>query len=203
MDTKQKIIVSARKLFSLKGYDGTSVRDISRDANVNVAAINYHFSGKRQLLLELLKNDRVIFLDSIKELFNNKEQLTEFIEGLFDHFCEKPEIASTHYRSSMASDECGRDMVEGYSEFRGTLINLLSEKIKNELTCEVSDGKVLWVSNIILNQIIFDATSLSIPAIREGKMDWMTPIDQRRLRIKNLSYILINALNTNQVDVLS
>jgi len=43
VDTKSRILDSAEKLFGMKGFDGTSLRDITTAAEVNLAAINYHF----------------------------------------------------------------------------------------------------------------------------------------------------------------
>jgi AcrR family transcriptional regulator len=42
-------------VFAEKGYDGGSVRDITRKANANQAAINYHFGGKDGLYREMLR----------------------------------------------------------------------------------------------------------------------------------------------------
>lgn len=58
MSTKDRIIEAAEILFALNGYDGTSLRDITERASVNVAAVNYHFGSKEKLLIELL--DRII-----------------------------------------------------------------------------------------------------------------------------------------------
>ena len=58
MDTKSRIIETAEVLFAKHGYEGTSLRDITEAAHVNVAAVNYHFGSKDGLLTALL--DRVI-----------------------------------------------------------------------------------------------------------------------------------------------
>lgn len=44
------ILLAAERLFATKGFDGTSVRDIANEANVNVAMINYYFGSKDKLL---------------------------------------------------------------------------------------------------------------------------------------------------------
>ena len=53
--TRGSIIKAAVRLFAEKGFQGASVRDIVVKANVNQAAINYHFKGKDGLYLEVLK----------------------------------------------------------------------------------------------------------------------------------------------------
>lgn len=58
MTTKEKILAAGEVLFAANGYDGTSMRDITEQARVNVAAVNYHFGSKENLLTALL--DRII-----------------------------------------------------------------------------------------------------------------------------------------------
>jgi AcrR family transcriptional regulator len=56
--TRDRILETAEVLFATKGYEGTSLRDITDRAGVNVAAVNYHFGSKEGLLREVL--DRVV-----------------------------------------------------------------------------------------------------------------------------------------------
>ena len=49
-DTKENLLDSAEKLFSRKGFAATSVRQITADAKVNLAALNYHFGTKQKLI---------------------------------------------------------------------------------------------------------------------------------------------------------
>jgi len=44
------IIDAAEKLFASAGFDGTSVRDIAAEANVNIAMISYYFGSKEKLI---------------------------------------------------------------------------------------------------------------------------------------------------------
>lgn len=56
--TRTRIIETAELLFARKGYSATSLREITDAAGVNVAAVNYHFGSKENLLVELL--DRIV-----------------------------------------------------------------------------------------------------------------------------------------------
>jgi len=49
-DTKTRILDAAEKLFGEKGFDATSLRDITAEADVNLAAVNYHFQSKDSLI---------------------------------------------------------------------------------------------------------------------------------------------------------
>lgn len=49
-DTKTRILDAAEKLFGENGFDATSLRDITAEADVNLAAVNYHFQSKESLI---------------------------------------------------------------------------------------------------------------------------------------------------------
>jgi len=53
--TRNKIIKAAAPIFAEHGYDGASIRRIVAKADVNQAAINYHFSGKEGLYRAVLQ----------------------------------------------------------------------------------------------------------------------------------------------------
>ena len=52
--TKDKILDSAERLFGLRGFDATSLRSITSEAGVNLAAVNYHFQSKDALIHAVL-----------------------------------------------------------------------------------------------------------------------------------------------------
>lgn len=49
-NSKDAIVSAAVSLFNTKGYNGTSIRDIAREAKVNAANIAYYFDNKQGLL---------------------------------------------------------------------------------------------------------------------------------------------------------
>jgi len=48
-NTKERILESASRCFAQKGFRDTTVAEICTRADANIAAVNYHFSGKEQL----------------------------------------------------------------------------------------------------------------------------------------------------------
>lgn len=48
-DTVQRLLSSAEKLFARHGQDHVSLRELTSDAGVNLAAVNYHFGSKEAL----------------------------------------------------------------------------------------------------------------------------------------------------------
>lgn len=55
VDTKNRLLEAAERLFASEGLSRTSLRAITCEAGVNVAAVHYHFGSKDELLVELLR----------------------------------------------------------------------------------------------------------------------------------------------------
>jgi AcrR family transcriptional regulator len=53
-DTKERILDAAERLFAAHGFAGTSLRAVTREAGVNLAAVHYHFGTKEDLLRAVL-----------------------------------------------------------------------------------------------------------------------------------------------------
>src|SRR5690606_15884205 len=53
MSTPDRILQAAERLFSERGIDGVSLREITAAAEVNSAAAHYHFGSKEEVLKEL------------------------------------------------------------------------------------------------------------------------------------------------------
>jgi AcrR family transcriptional regulator len=85
ISTKDRILDAAEQLFADAGYDGVSLRQITRTAGVELALANYHFGPKGDLFLAVVQR-------RADEL--NRERMALFaalpdpptIEGLIDAF---------------------------------------------------------------------------------------------------------------------
>ncbi|MBS0211567.1 MAG: TetR family transcriptional regulator [Proteobacteria bacterium] len=53
--TKERILGAAEDLFAQFGFAGTSLRQVTSHAEVNVAAVNYHFGSKENLVAEVFR----------------------------------------------------------------------------------------------------------------------------------------------------
>jgi len=55
-ETSVLIIEAAGPIFAQNGFHATTVRQITREAGVNIAAVNYHFHDKQELYVQVLKH---------------------------------------------------------------------------------------------------------------------------------------------------
>ena len=53
--TKERILSAAEDLFAQFGFAGTSLRQVTNHADVNIAAVNYHFGSKENLVAEVFR----------------------------------------------------------------------------------------------------------------------------------------------------
>jgi AcrR family transcriptional regulator len=72
-ETKDRILDVAERLFADNGVGGTSLRDITSEAGVNLAAVNYHFGSKEELLaaalerrMRAINERRIVLLDALE-----------------------------------------------------------------------------------------------------------------------------------------
>jgi len=70
--TKNRILDVAENLFSEKGFDGVSLRQITIEADVNIAAVHYHF-GVREELVRAVFQRRILPIQ--QERINRLDQL--------------------------------------------------------------------------------------------------------------------------------
>jgi len=89
-ETKKKIIDVARKIFSENGFEGTSIRELAKQAEVNVAAINYHFGSKEQLFFFIIQDAITNLTLSLKLIYENhlikKTNAEDFFIEVYRYF---------------------------------------------------------------------------------------------------------------------
>lgn len=86
LPTKERIFLVAERLFAEKGLDATSLRDITEEAGVNLASVNYHFGSKDSLITAVfsryfapMNEDRLIMLDAVERNSGHKAPILEAI----------------------------------------------------------------------------------------------------------------------------
>jgi AcrR family transcriptional regulator len=72
--TRTAILAAAERLYADRGFGDVTLRDIVAEANVNLAAVNYHFGSKDELIAELfvtrsiqLNRERLRLLQAAEE----------------------------------------------------------------------------------------------------------------------------------------
>jgi AcrR family transcriptional regulator len=73
-ETRGRVLDAAEQLFAERGIEAVSIRDITRAAGANLAAINYYFGTKQELVAEIfgrrltpLNQKRLALLDAVEQ----------------------------------------------------------------------------------------------------------------------------------------
>lgn len=96
LDTKQRILNAAEKLFAEHGLAATSLRAITAEAGVNLASVNYHFRSKEELIravyrrrLEPINERRLAMLDTAeREAAPHAAALDKILDALLGPILE-------------------------------------------------------------------------------------------------------------------
>src|SRR5437899_4763952 len=87
-DTRSRILDTAEELFSEQGFDRVSIRDITKKARVNLAAINYHFGSKEDLIAAIFEREfvpvneaRLAALDAVQRAGKKDPKLEAILEA--------------------------------------------------------------------------------------------------------------------------
>ena len=84
-----KILEIAEKLFSQKGFDGTSIREISATANVNVAMVSYYFGSKEKLLESLIVYRTSDLKNKLETIPDENSTVVEKIEKFISLYIQR------------------------------------------------------------------------------------------------------------------
>ncbi|GAB3356502.1 TetR/AcrR family transcriptional regulator [Lysobacter tyrosinilyticus] len=122
--TKDRILGAAEELFAQFGFAGTSLRQVTSRADVNIAAVNYHFGSKENLVNE-------VFRRRMDEM--SQKRLTALKTAQKDHPGELEPILAAFVEPALAMAQdrhngaFARMIARAYAEKNDALRKFLSE----------------------------------------------------------------------------
>ena len=163
---REDIIKAAVRLFSDKGYDNTTVRDICSEADVNVAAVNYYFKGKKGLgdavVDYLFENvgDIKQFLGEMENIANSAEWKKAIRGFIYNFIADRDrEEFRNYYRSRLIFLELNNPSAlfdRLYGEYMGPVQNSLKRLIRMGLPDDAGDEEVsMWIVTLMAQCVMF------------------------------------------------
>lgn len=116
-NSKERILKVASKLFAQKGFAGTSVREISKAAGVNVAMISYFWGGKKELFQGIVNN--------------TIEKQTRYAKSALD-FAINPEDLSKEQQIELMYRTVDKAIEFFYSDMSSELLTILTHGQKEK-----------------------------------------------------------------------
>lgn len=104
--TKERIIAAASRVLAEKGYEATTLREISREAQAAPGLVHYYFGGKDELLVQVLQAAGQRFHQRMEQL---AEQMSTnwSLDALLTELCERVDLEPEVYRLRYESFSLG------------------------------------------------------------------------------------------------
>jgi len=110
-EKKMQIIRAAEKVFGRRGIDAASIREIAKEANINIAMISYYFGSKNKLV-ECLFSWRIsVFNAELEQISKNPsissfDKLREILKKFLDRI-----LSNSEFHRIMVREYSKRDSI--------------------------------------------------------------------------------------------
>lgn len=158
LSTKDKILKIAHSLFSEKGVNAVGIREIAKAADVNIAAINYHFTNKENLYHETIKNSIFVMTKATEEIFNelNPKTTENLAIKLYQYFLTDIENLKTAYKLFLESDRLPTMLNEQDNLIGPPGGIYFFETLKSE-TKSYNQDDLIWAVRMIFSNVFHKA----------------------------------------------
>lgn len=197
IDTKTRILDVAQKLFGEKGFEGTSLRDITTAADVNLAAVNYHFHSKESLIeaaimrsAEPVNQKRLALLEAAGPNPTMEQLIEAFIAPVLEL---DPEPMAPLMARVLASPEVMKQVFKRHME---TLSKRFADAAQKVLP-ELSAAEIMWRLHFTAGAMAHTVTRA--PMLRDlfgGVLD----VKERKLVIARLVRFAAAGFRAPEVD---
>lgn len=128
--TKKRIIGAALRIIASEGFHKITIRKIASLAGVNVAAVNYHFGSKEQLINEALHNITQQLINTFKVLRQSdmdvEERLRTFLNAYASVITRYPDVIKNFIMQSITDYGISGEyesfiQAEGYALIKNTI----------------------------------------------------------------------------------
>ncbi len=159
-DTKNKIIQVARVLFADQGFEGTSVREIAKAADLNVASVNYHFVNKENLFTEILRNGYGTCSRSMRAYYDqNNPSLEDTLITLFRYFIERHHDLLTIFKMMLTTQHSHHMTAHGTED---EMIGppggkVIIQAIQKEVGAQLSEEDLHWGLRTLVTHVSHQA----------------------------------------------
>ena len=152
--TKEKILQTTLQIISTEGVKGITIRKIAKISGVNVAAINYHFKSKENLINKTLKLFGKKMETTFTELdtlpLSPKEKLKHFLLNFLDSQIKYPGFLRSQIERISHGDDMTPKAVENMKSGRKVLLKLIKA-----ITKEESEEKLSMILFQLMSGIMF------------------------------------------------
>jgi AcrR family transcriptional regulator len=138
-EKQEQLLNIAEKLFAEKGFDAVSVRDLAKEANVNIAMISYYFGSKEKMYATLIEdrisNTRNAILDIKSKKIAPFEKLTAIIDLYVDRLMSNPRFLKimTHELYQQNRPTIKQTILKNFKKNQSEVMAILEDGLKAKI----------------------------------------------------------------------
>ncbi len=169
-NSKSRILEAATTLFAQKGFDGTSIREICKRANVNLCMISYYWGGKQELyrgIIENLLEKQIEYSKSFLDLNRNPYDIS--VDECTELLLKAMEKCVDFFYTNISSDLIVILLKEQQRPdfiVKSPVLDYIRKMVARILDKDINDREVIFKMLFMLSQInsprILPAFSLRI-----------------------------------------
>lgn len=191
--TRESLIAAARLIFARKGFDGASVRAITRQAGTNLGAVTYHFGSKADLYAAVLEEGLRPIARQVGVAARSEgtalDRIVLVVEAYFKHFETHPDLPHLLLQEVAAGKPPPPVVVEVVSHVKQTIAGL---QIEGERDGSVRPGHPLLTALSVLSQPVY--LTLVAPLLRNVAGFDLAEAESRRIAIDHATAFVRAAL---------
>jgi AcrR family transcriptional regulator len=131
-----KILEHATAIFCEKGYEGASMRDLSRASGMSLAGLYYYFESKEKLLYliqkDLFSTVMELLREQLKEASDAEGRIRLFIQNHVEYFLSKPKAMKVlSHEDDVLRDDLGKEITALKRQYYHSCADLI-ETLKAE-----------------------------------------------------------------------
>ena len=151
--TRERVLAAARRLFSERGYEGATIRDIAQAAGMSTGAVFASFADKSELFEEILTADYEVIYAQMTQAARAAKTVDEALLGLFGvaysfHLEQLPllraSIAESWTRSEAAERRARNDLKHIFKLIGAALQRAIDEgQLKKDIDAKLL-AEITW-----------------------------------------------------------
>lgn len=152
--SRLSLINAGKRLFAQKGFDGTTIREISQEADVNICLVSYHFNGKEGLYRTCLEQFGQARLASARRVLKAptsiadfRSKLELFVDECLQAYMDDPEATRLIHRE--LERNCGMSLdifEETFVKAFDTLVTFMKSAQTAGIMSKDSDPEIIGCS---------------------------------------------------------
>lgn len=183
ISTREKIILAAIDCIEQEGIQAVTIRSIAKQAGVNIAAINYYFGSKKELVREVLKSTTEEFVGLWQEALESedepRERLREFCITCFDGALRYPGITKAQVYDPLILNDYHGYFVRRFNDLLRDIVKEMKVESPDEPESDLKMRLIQMISAVFMPSLVpemfcgFAGSSFSNAGIRKAYIDFL------------------------------